>query len=246
MREEEAVNVFLELTKAKPDWQLMKPADLGAIRFAGPPAVAFMAKHIKRLEQRGLGKQREEAIADGQNMAEMIVLNEQEIGRRYSELPADQGEVVKAGRNLITVVPKSTPEMGTKASFRQTVKIGEREAQKAAQLAKHPEIVKEVLAKAKKEKELPTRERIHRAIQDKRDKENTAVAKRELEHLTEGQEMRMIATLGKMLLMAHKLQPFLLMSPRGRKECSSLAEKIKQELDTKIETAEAVWEEKHG
>ena len=49
--------------------------------------------------------------------------------------------------------------------------------------------MKDVLAKAKKEKELPTRERIHRAIQDKREKENTAVAKRELERLTEGQEI---------------------------------------------------------
>jgi ParB-like chromosome segregation protein Spo0J len=85
-------------------------------------------------------------------------------------------------------------------------------------------------------------EEIHRTVK----KDEKAVAKRELERLTEGQEMRMIAKLGKILLMAHDLQPFVLMSPKGRQECTRLAERIKQELDTKIETAEAEWEEKHG
>jgi hypothetical protein len=158
---ESAMNVFLELLKVKPDLQKMETKDLGKIRFAGPTAVSFMGRYIKRLEQKGLGEQREEALKDGEDIAEIIILNEAEIGRRYDALPQEvvAGETGSRTREAVNIK--------TKEKFRDELKISDHEAQRATAIAKHPDVVKEVLTAAKKEKELPTRERIHRTIREK-------------------------------------------------------------------------------
>jgi hypothetical protein len=233
MTEEEQVKIFDLVVQGK---QLPATLDkLVPLSFIGSAAVKFYQAKVKLLDQLGMSEeQRKVTLADGQDAGEMLLNIEARIGELAQSIPQERNQGIPKGQ------PVGKPLKHEK------IGVSEKRMHDSQTIHRNPAAVASVIKQARENEDIPTKTAVLNEIRYQREKKQTAIAKKEIARLTTGEEQLDIAALGSIYVRVRKLHPFMMMSKRGREECMKMAEKIKQELDGKIETAEAEWEEAHG
>lgn len=164
------VEIFQELIKRDPSF-LDKPIEeLLPMRFLGEAAVSAYKGIIKHLDDLPLAQEEKQAkLKDGQAAGEALLMIESRIGQIYKNAPEapSKGRLVnrqiKTKKELVEQMPK---ELKSKSS--------QRKLQKAAEIASHPEIVKEVIKEAKENEDIPSKGAVLAKIALKREKERKA------------------------------------------------------------------------
>jgi hypothetical protein len=235
MNQEESVRIFDLVVKGR-----MLPATMDKLvplSFIGAAAVKFYQAKVRLMDQLGMSEaQRKATLADGQDAGEMLLNIEARIGE------------------LSITAPRTPPRYDVGRGAREAAgplkaeRLGLTPARmkKSEAIHRNPAAVAKIIKQARENEDIPTKTAVLNEIRYEREKKQTALARKEIARLTTGEEQLDIATLGSIYIRIRKLHPFMMMSPRGREECVKMAEKIKQELDTKIETAKAEWEESSG
>ena len=238
MNQEESVRIFDLVVKGR-----MLPATMDKLvplSFIGAAAVKFYQAKVRLMDQLGMSEaQRKATLADGQDAGIMLMNIETRIGELLppAKEMASLGGKSNRGIPRGTPSPKILPEGITPKRAHQSRTLASPRGKKAQE---------SIIKQAIENDDIPTKTAALNLVTYQKEKEQTALAKKEIARLTTGEERLDMAALGSIYVRVRKLHPFMMMSPKGREECVKMAEKIKQELDTKIETANAEWEESNG
>jgi len=165
MKGEQAMEIF-NLVKAK-KMLTTKLDELVPMSFIGDLAVKFAQEKINLMEKLNMAEsQRKATLKDGQGAGELLLTIEGRIGALALKEPKAKGTPVKSKQGGFT---------GTKPSGKEPkhkrLGIDRHRMDQSQQIAKHPEIVEKVKARAKENEDIPTKTAVLSEIKYQKAKE---------------------------------------------------------------------------
>jgi len=176
LKKEEAVELFKLIKQNN-----LLPATIDKLvplSFIGQAAVSYYRSKIKLMDQLNMTEaQRKATLRDGQEAGEMLLDIELRIG-----------ELAEKEEKAITKPPKGTPRGGGALPSgvppkHERIGIPVKRMHEVQQMAKHPEIVERIKAKARETEDIPTRTAVVSEIRYENEKKRRKVAEGKKEEI---------------------------------------------------------------
>jgi hypothetical protein len=164
MKGEKAVEIFslVQREKMLPD----KIDDLVPLSFIGQAAIDFYRSKVKLMDQIEMTEdQRKATLKDGQDAGELLLEIEARIGHLAMREPKAKTKPVKTKNGL-----SGSERIPSEPLKHERLGLKQQKMKDAQQIAKHPEIVEKVKAKAKANDDIPTKTAVLSEIKLKKEK----------------------------------------------------------------------------
>lgn len=166
------MDIFKELMKRAPELQIATLEELKTVSIFSKTAADFgknLVKMAKQLPE--LASQSKQWLGDSQRAMETHIFTEEERGRRAKKEPQDR----PPGRAGGGLVPTGVPPKWKRLGFES-----EADMKQAEFLASHSEDIREVIAEAKEEKDVPSKGAVKEKVRYKREKERREKAEKQV------------------------------------------------------------------
>jgi len=164
---ENKTEIFHELIKREPNFLDRPLEELLPMRFMGEIAVKAYQGLIKRLDNLPLAQEEKEAkLKDGQDAGKTLLMIEAKIGKL---LPSSKEAMQLGGKGTKGLSNEERKRVGTPKVL--PTDMTSTQANRARQIASHPEEVEEVIKEAEENEDIPTKTAVLNKIAYKRELE---------------------------------------------------------------------------